>query len=83
MGLLFAPYKGSETQQIISGKVKHAIDKAAEYYEGGENDDAYSNEAKKRSQDIITTARDEAKKILDEANSIIREIKGHPKAEEN
>ena len=30
MGLLFAPYKGSETQQIISGKVKHAIDKAAE-----------------------------------------------------
>ncbi|MWV54805.1 YtxH domain-containing protein [Chlorobium phaeovibrioides] len=83
MGLLFAPYKGSETQQIISGKVKHAIDKAAEYYEGGENDDAYSNEAKKRSQDIITTAREEAKKILDEANSIIKDIKGHAKAEEN
>ena len=28
MGLLFAPYKGTETQQIISGKVKLALDKA-------------------------------------------------------
>ncbi|NTU87771.1 MAG: YtxH domain-containing protein, partial [Chlorobiaceae bacterium] len=41
----------------------------------------YSNEAKKRSQEIIDTARDEAKKILNEANNIIREIKGHVKPE--
>jgi len=38
---------------------------------------------KKRSQEIIDTARDEAKKILNEANSIIRDIKGYPKTQEN
>jgi gas vesicle protein len=83
MGLLFAPHKGTDTQQIISGKVKHALDKATELYESNEFDAAYSNEAKKRSQEIIDTARDEAKIILNEANSIIREIKGYPKTQEN
>ncbi len=83
MGLLFAPHKGTEIQQIISGKVKHALDKATDYYEQSEHDDAYSNDAKTRSQEIIDTARDEAKKILGEANSIIREIKGYPKSQEN
>ncbi|WP_076792115.1 YtxH domain-containing protein [Chlorobium sp. KB01] len=83
MGLLFAPHKGTETQQIISGKVKHAIDKASELYESSEHDVAYNNDAKKRSQEIIDTARDEAKIILNEANSIIREIKGYPKTQEN
>ena len=79
MGLLFAPHKGIETQQIISGKVKLALDKANELYESNENDSAYNNDAKKRSQEIIDTARDEAKKILNEANS----IKGYPKTQEN
>lgn len=83
MGLLFAPHKGIETQQIITGKIKHALDKANDLYESNEHDGAYSNEAKTRSQEIINTARDEAKKILDEANSIIRDIKGYPKAKEN
>ena len=83
MGLIFAPRKGTETQQIISGKIKNALDKANDLYEGNERDEAYSNEAKTRSQEIIDTARDEAKKILNEANSIIREIKGYPKAKEN
>ena len=79
MGLLFAPHKGSETQQIISGKVKLALDKATDLYESNEHDNAYDNDAKKRSQEIIDTARDEAKKILNEANGIIKEIKGYPK----
>ena len=83
MGLIFAPHKGTETQQIISGKIKHALDKATDLYEGNEHDGAYSNDAKTRSQEIIDTARDAAKKILNEANSIIREIKGYPKAKEN
>ena len=83
MGLLFAPHKGIETQQIISGKVKLALDKANELYESNENDSAYNNDAKKRSQEIIVTARNEAKKILNEANSIIRDIKGYPKTQEN
>ncbi|KZK73459.1 MAG: hypothetical protein A3K90_01630 [Pelodictyon luteolum] len=83
MGLLFAPNKGSETQQILSGKLKHALEKASELYEGDEEGELYSNDAKKRSQEIIDTARQEARKILDEANSIIREIKGHPKVGEN
>jgi len=83
MGLLFAPYKGRETQQIISGKVKSMLDKATELYESSEHDGIYSNEAKTRSQEIIDTARDEAKKILTEANSIIRDIKGYPKPKEN
>jgi len=83
MGLLFAPHKGIETQQIISGKVKLALDKATELFEGNEQDVAYSNEAKQRSQEIIDTARDEAKKILNEADSIIKEIKGYPKAQAN
>lgn len=83
MGLLFAPHKGSETQRIISGTVKHALNKAADLYESNELDGAYSNEAKTRSQEIIDTARDEAKKILNEANSIIRDIKGYPKTKEN
>ncbi|NTU97502.1 MAG: YtxH domain-containing protein, partial [Chlorobiaceae bacterium] len=52
MGLLFAPHKGTETQQIITGKIKHALDKASDYYESTEQDVAYSNEAKKRSQEI-------------------------------
>ena len=64
MGLLFAPYKGRETQQIISGKVKSMLDKANDFYENSEHDGVYSNEAKTRSQEIINTARDEAKKIL-------------------
>ncbi|MEI6847950.1 MAG: YtxH domain-containing protein [Chlorobiaceae bacterium] len=83
MGLLFAPYKGTDTQKIISGKVKHTLEKASELYESSEHDAAYSNEAKKRSQEIIDTARDEAKIILSEANSIIREIKGYPKNQDN
>jgi gas vesicle protein len=83
MGLLFAPHKGIDTQKIISGKVKHALDKATDLYESNEHAGAYSNEAKTRSQDIIDTARDEAKKILDEANNIIREIKRYPKNKEN
>ncbi len=83
MGLLFAPYKGRETQQIISGKVKSMLDKATELYENSEHEDAYNNDAKMRSQEIIDTARDEAKKILTEANTIIRDIKGYPKTKEN
>jgi gas vesicle protein len=83
MGLLFAPHKGTETQQIITGKIKHALDKASDFYESSEQDVVYSNEAKKRSQEIIDTARDEARKILGEANSIIREIRGLPKTQEN
>ncbi len=83
MGLLFAPHKGRETQQIISGKVKSMLDKATELYENSENEGVYNNDAKTRSQEIIDTARDEAKKILDEANSIIRDIKGYPKTKEN
>jgi gas vesicle protein len=83
MGLLFAPRKGTDTQLIISGKVKRALDKAAEYYEGNEHDEVYSNEAKHRSQEIIDSARDEARKILDEANNIIRDIRGQSKAVEN
>jgi gas vesicle protein len=83
MGLLFAPHKGTETQQIITGKIKHALDKANDYYESSEQDVVYNNDAKKRSQEIIDTARDEAKKILNEANSIIREIRGLPKTQEN
>lgn len=79
MGLLFAPRKGTDTQLMISGKVRHALDKAAELYEGAENDEAYSNVAKTRSQEIIDSARDEARKILDEANNIIRDIKDKSK----
>ncbi len=76
MGLLFAPRKGTDTQLIISGKVRHALDKAAEYYEETQQEETYSNEAKHRSQEIIDSARDEARKILDEANTIIRDIRG-------
>ncbi|NTU92641.1 MAG: YtxH domain-containing protein [Chlorobiaceae bacterium] len=83
MGLLFAPRKGVDTQMIISGKVRHALDKAAEYYEGTEHEETYSNEAKHRSQEIIANAQDEARKILDEANNIIRDIRGQSKSLEN
>jgi len=83
MGLLFAPRKGSDTQMIISGKVRHALDKAAEMYEGAEHDEAYSNVAKTRSQEIIDNARDEARKILDEANNIIKDIRDKSKGMDN
>jgi len=83
MGLLFAPRKGEDTQMIISGKVKRAIDRAADMYEGSEPEATYTNEAKHRSQEIIDSARDEARKILDEANTIIRDIRGQSKAQEN
>ncbi len=83
MGLLFAPRKGADTQLIISGKVRRAFDKAAEYYEGAGAEETYHNEAKHRSQEIIDSARDEAKKILEEANNIIRDIRGQSKPYEN
>jgi gas vesicle protein len=83
MGLLFAPRKGIETQQMISGKIKLALDKTAEFYEGTELEEAYGNEAKKRSQEIIESAREEAGKILNEANNLIKEIRGHSKTQEN
>ncbi|HHE32730.1 MAG TPA: YtxH domain-containing protein [Chlorobaculum parvum] len=84
MGLLFAPRKGEDTQMIISGKVKRAIDRASDMYVESESDTAYSNEAKHRSQEIIDSARDEARKILDEANNIMRDIRsGQSKAQEN
>lgn len=83
MGLLFAPRKGEDTQMIITGKVKHAIDQATELYKESEHDTAYNNEARDRSQEIIDSARDEARKILDEANTIIRDIRGQSKAREN
>jgi gas vesicle protein len=83
MGLLFAPRKGADTQLIISGKVRHALDKASELYENNEDDELYNNDAKHRSQEIIDSARDEAKKILDEANNIIRDIRGQNKSQEN
>ncbi|NTU53225.1 MAG: YtxH domain-containing protein [Chlorobiaceae bacterium] len=83
MGLLFAPRKGEDTQMIITGKVRRALDRAAELYEEPEEDAIYNNEAKQRSQKIIDSARDEAKKILDEANNIIKDIRGHTKEQEN
>jgi gas vesicle protein len=78
MGLLFAPYRGRETQQRISGKVKSMLDKATDLYESSEHDGMYNNDAKTRAQGVIDTARDEAKKILSEADSLLRDIKGHP-----
>jgi len=84
MGLLFAPRKGEDTQMIISGKVKRAIDRASDMYVESESGTAYTNEAKHRSQEIIDSARDEARKILDEANDIMRDIRsGKSKAQEN
>jgi gas vesicle protein len=83
MGLLFAPRKGEDTQMIITGKLRRAIDRATDMYEGSEQEATYSNEAKHRSQEIIDSARDEARKILDEANNIIRDIRGQSKAQEN
>jgi gas vesicle protein len=83
MGLLFAPRKGEDTQMIITGKVRRALDRAADMYEESGLDATYCNEAKHRSQEIIDSARDEARKILDEANNIIRDIRGQSKAQEN
>ncbi|MBF0585758.1 YtxH domain-containing protein [Prosthecochloris sp. N3] len=83
MGLLFAPQKGRETQQIISGKFRHALgrasDRASEFYDEAEEGNSLTNEALERSNEIIENAKDEARKILADANSILREIKTHAK----
>ncbi|ASQ91251.1 hypothetical protein CHL67_10305 [Prosthecochloris sp. GSB1] len=85
MGLLFAPDKGRETQRIISGKLRRALDlatdKAAEFYDGDEEGQPYANEARTRSKEIIENARDEARKILDEANTILKDIKSQAKGQ--
>jgi len=85
MGLLFAPDKGQETQRIITGKLRHALDratdKAAEFYDGDEQGGIYDNEAGERSKEIIDNARDEARKILNDANSILKEIKTQAKGQ--
>ncbi len=85
MGLLFAPNKGRETQQIISGKVRHALDRASdravEFYEGSEEERPYANEARIRSKEIIENARDEARKILNEANTILKDIKSQTRGQ--
>ncbi|ARM31520.1 YtxH domain-containing protein [Prosthecochloris sp. HL-130-GSB] len=83
MGLLFAPQKGRETQQIISGKFRHALGKASErasdFYDDGDQENTFTNEALERSNEIIENAKEEARKILTDANSILREIKTHAK----
>ena len=85
MGLLFAPNKGRETQQIISGKFRHALgkatDKASEFYETGTEESIFTNEALERSNEIIENAKAEAGKILNDANTILREIKTHAKGQ--
>ena len=84
MGLLFAPDKGQETQRIITGKLRRALDmagdKAAEFYDIDENGEIYDNEARERSKEIIENARDEARKILNDANTILKEIKNQSKS---
>ncbi len=84
MGLLFAPDKGQETQRIITGKLRHALDlesgKHDEFYDGPDNGE-YTNEAGERSKEIIENARDEARKILDEANAILKDIKSQAKGQ--
>ncbi|ANT65746.1 MULTISPECIES: YtxH domain-containing protein [Prosthecochloris] len=79
MGLLFAPNKGRETQQIITGKVRHALgratDKASEFYDRENGEQSFTNEALNRSNEIIDNAKEEAKKILQDANAILRDIK--------
>lgn len=83
MGLLFAPDKGQETQRIITGKLRRALDmatdKASDFYDVDENGEFYDNEAKDRSKEIIENARDEARKILNDANTILKEIKNQAK----
>lgn len=79
MGLLFAPNKGRETQQIITGKFRHALgratDKASEFYDSDEGEQSYTNEALQRSNEIIDNAKEEARKIIQDANAILRDIK--------
>ncbi len=85
MGLLFAPNKGRDTQQIISGKFRHALgkatDKASEFYDSDGEGNIFANEALERSNEIIENAKAEAGKILNDANSILREIKAHAKGQ--
>lgn len=84
MGLLFAPDKGQETQRIITGKLRRALDlatdKAAEFYDGDEHGEIFDNEARNRSKEIIENARDEARKILNDANAILKEIKNQARS---
>ncbi len=83
MGLLFAPDKGQETQRIITGKLRRALDlatdKAAELYDGEDQDEIFDNEARNRSKEIIENARDEASKILNDANAVLKEIRNQAK----
>ena len=86
IGLLFAPRKGSETQQALADNVNELINQIGSISAAGGLNPTRTgdidNDAKIRSQAIIDKAKSEAKELIDEANSILKEIK-EQKTKEN
>ncbi|NTV46675.1 MAG: YtxH domain-containing protein [Chlorobiales bacterium] len=90
IGLLFAPRKGSETQQALTDGIGYLIDQTKQLSRNltgsvtasTEADDA-DNDAKIRSQAVIETARSEAEQLLNDADVILREIKHQAKQNRN
>jgi len=79
IGLLFAPRKGTETQQVVADNINDLINQIGSISAAGGINPTRSgdldNDAKMRSQAIIEKAKSEAKELIDEANSILKEIK--------
>lgn len=90
IGLLFAPRKGSETQQALAESIGDLIDQTKQLSrnltgsvsQSLEHDDT-DNDAKIRSQAVIETARSEAEQLLNDADVILREIKHQAKQNRN
>ncbi len=79
IGLLFAPRKGSETQHAVADNIQDLLSQVGSLSAAGGMTPTrmgdIENDAKIRSQAIIDKARNEAKELIDEANSILKEIK--------
>lgn len=87
IGLLFAPRKGTETQQALTESVSDLVEQMRRLPQTSEEPDApaddVENDAKIRAQAIIEEARTEAQQLIDDANVLLKEIKQQVKQSRN
>jgi len=88
IGLLFAPRKGTETQQALADSVSDLVEQVRQLPKSSTPlvevvGDDVENDAKIRAQAIIEEARTEAQQLIDDANVLLKEIKQQVKQTRN
>ncbi|ACF12993.1 conserved hypothetical protein [Chloroherpeton thalassium ATCC 35110] len=87
IGLLFAPRKGTETQQALAESISDLVEQIRHVPQPSQTHDTAAddveNDAKIRAQAIIDDARTEAQQLIDDANVLLKEIKQQVKQSRN